>query len=89
MTDQRAPIDAGFLHVVVRCPRCGERADVTMYLGAVLKVTEDGSQLRAAMKSKPVDHVCGQLRLEDVIDADADLELDYAQRAAGEAVRRA
>lgn len=82
------PLDAGDLHVIVRCPRCGERADVAVHLGGVLKVTEDGSQLRAVMKSKPVDHLCGQLRLDDVVDADPEPVLDYAQRAAGEAVRR-
>jgi hypothetical protein len=66
------PIEAGDLHVVVRCPRCHERVDVGVHLAAEFKATEARSTLKATIKSKPVEHVCGQLRLENVVDADVE-----------------
>jgi hypothetical protein len=89
--------DAGFLTVVVACPRCHERQDIGLWLGAKLVVTDEDSALHPVMKSKGVDHKCGQLRLENVVDADPALPLDdddderpldHAERAAGEGVRR-
>jgi hypothetical protein len=63
------------------------RADI----GATLTATDDKSTLRVTLRARPVDHLCGQLRIEDpgADDDGAELELDYAARASGEAVRRA
>ena len=84
-------VDAGPLTVILLCPRCHERQDVGAVIAAKLIVTEDGSALKAFMRSKDAEHRCGQLRLEDAgdpLDGDPDQPaLDYAQRAAGEAVR--
>jgi hypothetical protein len=88
MTDHRPPIDGGFLHVVVHCPRCHERVDMAVWIGAKLIVTDDDSALRAVCKSNGVDHKCGQIRLENVVDADPDQRpLDFAELAAGEGTR--
>jgi hypothetical protein len=81
-------IEAGDCHIVIRCPRCGERADTFAHLSAKLTVTDDATLLRATLKAKPLEHRCGQLRIEDPSPDGVDtLPLDYAELAAGEGVR--
>jgi hypothetical protein len=83
------PIEAGFHTVVLRCPACGERADVAVYIAARLLVDEKDSALHPAVKSKGVDHKCGQIRLpEPDEDETGTRPLDFAELAAGEGVDR-
>jgi len=85
------PIEAGDLHVILSCPNCGERVDASVRLMAKFtRVSGVIGQLKPAMKTKAVEHLCGQLRIEDPAEHEpAERELDFAELAAGEGARRA
>lgn len=87
----RTPIEAGDLHVIVSCPRCGERVDASVHLAAKLTVVTGAiGELKPTMKTKAVEHLCGQLRIEDPAEDEAEpaeRELDFAELAAGEGAR--
>lgn len=67
------------LIIRVDCPRCGIPVEVFGHLAARLVVDEDGGAIRAVLKTKPVDHSCGQLRLEVTDPATAPLFDEAAQ----------
>ncbi len=61
---KRPAVECGFLELLLSCPRCHEKVDAGAHLGAVNNVDENGNGvLKAKLKAKPVDHMCGQIRL--------------------------
>lgn len=74
----------------LQCPECGSVQEVAVYLDTRLTVDAGGAKLAAKLNGKPVDHLCGQLRLVTVNGAappEEDPELfrppDHAERASG------
>lgn len=51
--------------VAIRCPNCGERADVAVYLTPRLVLEGQGGKLSAKAKGDPIDHLCGQRHMDD------------------------
>lgn len=47
----------------LQCPECGSVQEVAVFLDTKLTVDASGSRLAAKLNGKPVDHLCGQLRL--------------------------
>lgn len=47
----------------LQCPECGAVQEVAVYLDTRLTVDASGARLAAKLNGKPVDHLCGQLRL--------------------------
>lgn len=47
----------------LQCPKCSAVMEVAIYLDTRLSVDHVSSSLAAKLGSKPVDHLCGQLRL--------------------------
>lgn len=55
----------------LQCPECGSVQEVAIVLDTRLTVDLGGSRLAAKLNGKPVDHLCGQLRLVTVNGAPA------------------
>lgn len=78
--------------VAAACPKCGQVAEITLQIGAELRVDATGSTLRLQGKSKAASHVCGQTSLafgdgqteafdiEDIVgDGDDDTDVEPAK----------
>jgi hypothetical protein len=50
----------------LQCPECQQVQEVAIFLDTRLTVDQGGSRLAAKLNGKPVDHLCGQLRLPPV-----------------------
>jgi hypothetical protein len=71
------PLTVGIYWVDLPCPRCGALATVAAHLSAVLTTpTEEEPSLRLKVRSKAVDHECGQGRMLDTAEL-----LDLGDRA--------
>lgn len=58
-------IPTGLHWVDAPCPRCGAIETVAVKLSSLLQVPdEDQASIRVRLKAKPVDHDCGQRRLD-------------------------
>lgn len=47
----------------LQCPECQQVQEVAIFLDTRLTVDTGGSRLAAKLNGKPVDHLCGQLRM--------------------------
>lgn len=67
MAEQTAPLQIGTYIVDAPCPRCGSLESILIRLTSVLTEDTDSdvATLRARMKAKAVDHMCGSRRLLD------------------------
>lgn len=77
----------------LQCPDCKAVQEVAVFLDTRLTVDAAGARLAAKLNGKPVDHLCGQLRVttaqgEPLPDDEDQLALirepDHAERASGE-----
>ena len=79
----------------LQCPDCGSVQEIAVYLDTRLTVDAGGAKLAAKLNGKPVDHLCGQLRLvtatgqtapeaEDEDEPGMFEQPDYKKRAAGD-----
>jgi len=88
-----APVlGCGLYLLNLQCPECGTVQEIAVALDTRLTVDSAGAKLAAKLNGKPVDHLCGQLRLVPPPAPDeADPELfrtpDHAERAAGYGTR--
>jgi hypothetical protein len=51
----------------LQCPECQQIQEVAIFLDTRLTVDQGGSRLAAKLNGKPVDHICGQLRLSATV----------------------
>lgn len=83
----------------LQCPECRAVVEVAVFLDTRLTVDTGGARLAAKLGGKPVDHLCGQLRLVtanggkapengepdgDEVQPGFFREPDHAERAAGD-----
>jgi hypothetical protein len=87
----RTPVIGCGLYVLnLQCPDCGAVTEIPVVLDTRLTVDSAGAKLSAKLNGKPVDHLCGQLRLVPPADPEPDLqpgffrEPDHRERAAGD-----
>lgn len=63
------PLTTGIYWVDLPCPRCGALATVGATLSVILTTPQDEEPtLKLRVRSKPVDHACGQGRMLDTSD---------------------
>jgi hypothetical protein len=86
-------IGCGLYVLNLQCPDCGSVTEIPVVLDTRLTVDSAGAKLSAKLNGKPVDHLCGQLRLVPAPTPTPDPDQsqlfrvpDHAERAAGEAV---
>jgi hypothetical protein len=78
----------------LQCPECGEVTEVPVFLDTRLTVDRGGAKLNGKLNGKPVDHLCGQLRIvpparpdgpvTDPLFGEPGGPVDWAKRAAGD-----
>lgn len=56
------------VYLSTACPECGLARVIPVSLRGQLTVDDDGAELAAKAKSKPVPHICGQLALPEVAE---------------------
>ncbi len=56
-------ISAGDFALTLRCPRCNESVMLGLHLGPRLVAEGQVGKISARAKSKPVEHICGQMML--------------------------
>jgi len=73
----------GVYVVEAPCPHCRIKAELVVELVPVLTTVDGESTMRVKLVQKAVVHLCGQARLDE--PEDGQRELDWAERAAGDA----
>jgi hypothetical protein len=85
MPDNR--LTCGTYLLEVKCVECGAGVDMLITLFGRTTIDPTGGTIRPVLSAKPVDHMCGQLRLHtaagELVPDDDQPELDYRERAAG------
>jgi hypothetical protein len=66
----------GRVVVFAICPRCGQSAPIALEVTPELRVDTSAGHLHLKGKSKPVTHVCGQLRADLRTDGQDSFELE-------------
>jgi hypothetical protein len=66
----------GRVVVFAVCPRCGQSAPIALEVTPELRVDTSAGHLHLKGKSKPVTHVCGQLRADLRTDGQDSFELE-------------
>ena len=76
----------------LQCPHCQAVQEVAVFLDTQLTEDSTGAKLSGKLRGKPVDHLCGQMRLvtangeaaPEAVEAGLFTEPDPRKRAAGD-----
>ena len=73
MATMPPPLSTGIYWVDLPCPRCGALSTVAAVLSAVLtQPSDDQPSLKLRVRSKAVDHNCGQGRMMETAELFSD-----------------